>query len=148
MDEEEDVDCFGLPITPPQFTTAVEARRYILSKSRDVVNTAARLATGQLSAVSYRGDVDVLRQYLTMISKLKIQDDPISIPATVLEKLHQQPQNCQWRLEELFLSFLDGAIPMSQLKNVLEGFSYLFETTEIREISSLLREQKSKYGRR
>lgn len=140
-------DEFGLPIRP-SFTTAVEARKHILKRSRKVIDIAAKLATGTLSAVDYNGDVDVLRQYLTIVGKLKTADDPIVIPSTVLKKLHDQPESCQPRLEEVFMAFLDGAIPLSQLKSVLEGFSYLFEVTEIREIASLLREQKSKFGRR
>jgi hypothetical protein len=140
-------DEFGLPVKTP-FSTAVEARAHLLKHSRKVIDTAAKLATGRLSAVSYRGDIDVLRQYLAIVGKLKTADDPIVIPPKVLKKLHDQPENCQPRLEEVFMAFLDGDIPLSQLKSVLEGFSYLFEVTEIREISSLLREQKTKFGRK
>jgi len=143
----EKLDEFGLPVQTP-FTTAVEARQHILKQSRKVIDTAAKLATGSLSAVSYRGDVDVLRQYLTIVGKLKTTDDPIVIPPKVLKKLHDQPENCQPRLEEVFMAFLDGDIPLSQLKSVLGGFSYLFEVTEIREIANLLREQKTKFGRK
>lgn len=46
------------------------------------------------------------------------------------------------------MSFLEGSAPLSQLKSVLEGFSYLFEMREIGEIANLLREQKVKYGRK
>ena len=143
----EELDEFGLPVQTP-FSTAVEARQHILKQSRKVIDTAAKLATGSLSSISYRGDVDVLRQYLVIVGKLKTADDPIVIPSKVLKKLHDQPENCQPRLQEIFMSFLDGEIPLSQLKSVLEGFSYLFETHEIREISNLLREQKTKFGRK
>ena len=142
-----ELDEFGLPVQTP-FTTAVEARQHILKRSRKVINVAAKLATGELSAISYRGDVDVLRQYLTIVGKLKTTDDPIVIPEKVLKTLRDQPENCQPRLEAVFMSFLDGDIPLSQLKSVLEGFSYLFEVTEIREIANLLREQKTKFGRK
>jgi len=138
-------DEFGLPRT---FTTAVQARQHILKRSRGVIDTAAKLAAGTLSADSYHGDVDVLRQYLVIVGKLKVQDDPITILPKVLKKLHDQPENCQPRLQEIFMSFLDGEIPLSQLKFVLEGFSYLFEIHEIREIANLLREQKTKFGRK
>ena len=138
-------DEFGLPRT---FTTAVQARQHILKRSRKVIDTAAKLAAGTLPADSYRGDVDVLRQYLVIVGKLKIQDDPITIPSKVLKKLHDQPENCQPRLEEVFMAFLDGTMPLSQMRQVLEGFSYLFEIHEVREIANLLREQKAKYGRK
>lgn len=138
-------DEFGLPRT---FTTAVQARQHILKRSRGVIDTAAKLAAGTLPAGEYRGDVDVLRQYLVIVGKLKVQDDPITIPPKVLKKLHDQPENCQPRLEEVFMAFLDGTMPLSQMKQILEGFSYLFEMHEISEIANLLREQKAKYGRK
>ena len=143
--ENDNHDEFGLP---KPFTTAVEARQHVLKRSRKVIDTAAKLATGQLSSADYRGDPDILRRYMDILGKLKVQDDPIDIPSKVLKKLHDQPENCQPRLEEIFLSFLEGLMPLSQLKQILEGFSYLFEMHEIREIANLLREQKAKYGRK
>ena len=138
-------DEFGLDVP---FYTAVEARRHILSKSQSVIDVAAKLATGSLPARDYHGDIDVLRQFLTLVGKLKAADDPIVIPSTVLKRLKETPKNCQIRLEELFISFLDGEIGAPQLKSILEGYSYLFEMNEIREIADLLREQKTKFGRR
>ena len=143
--EDENQDEFGLP---KSFTTAVEARQHVLRRGRKIIDTAAKLATGQLPSVDYRGDPDILRRYMDMLGKLKVQDDPIAIPPKVLNKLHDQPENCQPRLEEVFMAFLDGTMPLSQMKQVLEGFSYLFEMHEIREIANLLREQKAKYGRK
>lgn len=143
--EDENLDEFGLP---KPFTTVVEARQHILRRGRKVIDTAAKLATGDLPAGEYRGDADVLRRYMDMVSKLRVQDDPVSIPPKVLRKLRAQPENCQPRLEEVFMSFLEGSAPLSQLKSVLEGFSYLFEMREIGEIANLLREQKAKYGRK
>ena len=143
----EELDEFGLPVQTP-FSTAVEARVHLLKHSRKVIDTAAKLASGTLPAADYNGDVDVLRQYLTIVGKLKTADDPVSIPAPVLKKLHSQPENCQPRLEEIFMAFLDGTMPLSQMKQILEGFSYLFEMHEIREIANLLREQKARYGRK
>ena len=143
--DEENHDEFGLP---KPFTTAVEARQHVLRRGRKVIDTAAKLATGQLPSADFRGDPDILRRYMDMLGKLKVQDDPITIPSKVLKKLHDQPENCQPRLEEVFMAFLDGTMPLSQMRQVLEGFSYLFEIHEVREIANLLREQKAKYGRK
>ena len=67
----------------------------------------------------------------------------MTIPSKVPKKLHDQPENCQPRLEEVFMAFLDGTIPLSQMRQILEGFSYLFEIHEVREIANLLRVQKA-----
>lgn len=39
---------------------------------------------------------------------------------------------------------IEDTMPLSQMKQILEGFSHLFEIHEIREIANLLREQKAK----
>lgn len=144
-------DEFGLDVEEEAapLTTAVEVRAHVISKARDIIDTAALMSTGRLSTRRLgRVDPDVLKQMLTLVSKLKTSEDPIEIPSALLEKLKEAPGVCQDRLQEIFMSFLEGNIKPPALTKILSGYSYIYTMAEVKDIADLLREQKAKYGRR
>ena len=123
--------------TIPAITTARQLREKMLSHAEGILDTACKLAKGELP--DYKGSVHILNALVNRLLPVvqpdeDLQDFGLSDIVQAGTTMHEQALT-------IFNMVGQGKLSLKQAREYLESYSHLCEVREYEEIDQLLQEQ-------